>query len=447
MRRSAVVVVDPYSTGRCIAAEVQERGHAVIALWSNDHLAGSDVIKSAGYAMELHELEDISQTANAVHEALAGSVLAAIICGGEDGIPLAGALSEHFGCLQLYGTRKNLRNKQVQQDMVAAAGLHSARSVSGEKWPDVAWFCKSELFPIVVKPAECAGSEGVCLCDSEEEARRHFEMLVDTLRCGPRTALLQSYVDGEEYVVDCVSRQGTHKVVMLWHCDKRSANGAPFVYFSEKPLAPGSEVARELLPYARGVLDALGIINGATHMEVKMSADGPCLIECNCRCHGGSGAWRPLARACVGGYDQVSATVDVFIDAPSFELIPELPPDPLACGQFVVILSYHEGKLAAIPGFERIRGLESFVSLEPMVWPGQRLQCTIDMYTVVALCVLQHTCCEVVEQDVATIRSWEMDGSLFELLPEFKIVRKTFAFNRNTQASRRSGPQSLKGIG
>ena len=38
-----------------------------------------------------------------------------------------------------------------------------------------------------------------------------------------------------------------------------------------------------LIPYVQGVLDALQIKNGPTHGEVMMTADGPCLVEMNCR--------------------------------------------------------------------------------------------------------------------------------------------------------------------
>lgn len=62
-----------------------------------------------------------------------------------------------------------------------------------------------------------------------------------------------------------------------------------------------------LVPYARGVLDALGIRHGPSHGEVMLTKTGPCLVEMNCRTHGGDGAWVPLARALTGGYSQVCA--------------------------------------------------------------------------------------------------------------------------------------------
>jgi hypothetical protein len=42
--------------------------------------------------------------------------------------------------------------------------------------------------------------------------------------------VLQEFLEGQEYVVDTVTRDGIHKVVAIWQYDKRSVNGAHFVY-------------------------------------------------------------------------------------------------------------------------------------------------------------------------------------------------------------------------
>jgi hypothetical protein len=51
-----------------------------------------------------------------------------------------------------------------------------------------------------------------------------------------------------------------------------------FVYFGILPVDSESSEAKLLIPYAFGVLDALAIRNGATHCEIMMTDDGPCLV-------------------------------------------------------------------------------------------------------------------------------------------------------------------------
>ena len=50
------------------------------------------------------------------------------------------------------------------------------------------------------------------------------------------TVLVQEFAHCQEYVIDTVSRYGELKIVAIWKYDKRSANGAPFVYYATKLL-------------------------------------------------------------------------------------------------------------------------------------------------------------------------------------------------------------------
>ena len=76
--------------------------------------------------------------------------------------------------------------------------------------------------------------------------------------------LCQEFLRGKEYVIDHVSRDGVHKLMMTWVYDKRPRNGSQFVYFGMLPIDPRSEEAQALVPYIRGVLDALGMRHGVS---------------------------------------------------------------------------------------------------------------------------------------------------------------------------------------
>ena len=55
-----------------------------------------------------------------------------------------------------------------------------------------------------------------------------------------------------------------HKTMRCWVYDKRPRNGSQFVYFGMLPIDPQSEEAKVLIPYMRGVLDALGMAHGVS---------------------------------------------------------------------------------------------------------------------------------------------------------------------------------------
>uniref|UniRef100_A0A7S4SP54 ATP-grasp domain-containing protein n=1 Tax=Alexandrium monilatum TaxID=311494 RepID=A0A7S4SP54_9DINO len=354
----AVVIVDPLSTGCSLALEAASRGYSVIALWDGDlpqevmfHTPAS--AKSLHYHAVVHERATVEETAAAVLAAAGNLGLAACIAGAEPGVSLADALSQELG-LRTNGISAARRNKWCQQESVRSAGLRAVRQACGSQWCDLRAFVEAEPMPIIVKPAEGAGSDGVRLCRSPKEAEAHVRLLAKRphiFGLQNKEVLCQEFLRGREYVVDHVSRDGEHKTMMVWVYDKRPANGAEFVEHGMLPVNPGSAVASKVIHYARAVLDALGIRNGPSHGEVIMTQTGPCLVEMNCRTHGGDGAWLPLARALTGGYTQVDATMDAFLDEEAFQQLPEVPPNPLrASGLNVELVSFKEGLVKATPG-------------------------------------------------------------------------------------------------
>merc|ERR1712048_258918 len=220
---------------------------------------------------------------------------------------------------------------------------------------------------------------------------------------------------GKEYVVDHVSKDGIHKTVMIWVYDKRKANGAAFVYFGMLPIPSDSQEAKVLIPYVRGVLDALQIQHGPTHAEVMMTESGPCLVEMNCRAHGGDGTWTPLARALTGGYCQVDAAADCFLDDEAFDKLPDEMPSPFwASGQEVMLVSYTKGRVKDTPGINKIKTLPSFVYLETPIDIGSEVQYTVDLFTAVGSLILMNKDKSQLRKDIETIRQMERDCTLFE---------------------------------
>merc|ERR1712187_314688 len=124
------------------------------------------------------ESDTISETAAAVKKIAGNMPIIACIVGAETGVTLADKLSVELNVrtngLFDGGDR---RNKSVQQKAVKAAGLRAVREALGTQWSEVMDFVKTEPMPVVVKPVESAGSDGVKRCKSFEEAKEHFQLL------------------------------------------------------------------------------------------------------------------------------------------------------------------------------------------------------------------------------------------------------------------------------
>jgi Phosphoribosylglycinamide synthetase, ATP-grasp (A) domain len=232
--KELVVIVDPYSTGCCIAEEILKRGYQVMALWTNgfSEEMKSHVPLSVGeikYLVQVDEAESLPDTVAAVYKAANQYRVVACIAGGEAGVDLADALSERMS-LRTNGTViPNKRDKKLQQELCAQRGMRSVRQAGGAKFEEVEDFLRTEPYPVVLKPLESAGSDGVKLCHTFEEAKEHFHVLMKSQMVNGGdcpSVLCQEFLRGKEYVVDHVSRDGVHKTVMVWVYDKRPVNGA-----------------------------------------------------------------------------------------------------------------------------------------------------------------------------------------------------------------------------
>jgi len=314
------------------------------------------------------------------------------------------------------------RNKSVQQRAVKAAGLRAVREACGKVWSEVEEFVRSERFPVVVKPVESCGSDGVKLCHSQEEAQAHFQLLMEGQRkVGAQGAavLVQEFLQGKEYVVDHMSYRDpctgkvVRKCVMVWMYDKRPTNGSAFVYWGMIPVDSHSKEAKILIQYTEGVLDALKLDNGPTHGEVMMNDNVPCLVEMNCRSHGWDGAWVPLANM-LCGYAQPALAIDAFVSPGKLSEIPAVMPSPFkASGQAVMLVSYFSGTVKSAPGYEKMRQLPSFLALQTGYEKGSKVELTVDLFTAVGVLMLANTDKPQLDADLAEVRKMEKDG-IFE---------------------------------
>lgn len=148
----------------------------------------------------------------------------------------------------------------------------------------------------------CA-SDDVFLCSDLSSVRDAFETIHGSTVFGlPRqqndAVLVQEFATGQEYAIDTVSKNGTMKIAAIWQYDKRSVNGAPFVYYATKLHSAEHDdksgecngIERLLWDYLNACLSALDIRWGITHSEVIMittptGALAPRLVEVNCRQH------------------------------------------------------------------------------------------------------------------------------------------------------------------
>eukprot|EP00596_Hydrurales_sp_CCMP1899_P000255 CAMPEP_0119051766 /NCGR_PEP_ID=MMETSP1177-20130426/73276_1 /TAXON_ID=2985 /ORGANISM="Ochromonas sp, Strain CCMP1899" /LENGTH=963 /DNA_ID=CAMNT_0007031083 /DNA_START=116 /DNA_END=3007 /DNA_ORIENTATION=- len=432
----AVVIVDPFSTGANLAAMVIKMGFKLILVFSeNDNPVAALVSKEGAGNMvptlliqhdNMHKNQDqaIKDTMDKLLEQ--GAPVLAILPGAETGVELAERMAAR------YGTRNNgeemthaRRNKFDMQEVVRNAGLRAVQQKLCRSADDVDVFVgelstvqSSGGFKCVVKPNESAGTDSVFLCTSPEEVLTAFNVIhgkENGLGHQNDGALCQEFLTGTEFVIDGVSRDGVYKVTCIWEYDKRSVNGANFVYYGMFLRGGEGEREKALIAYAQQVVKSLGILHGPSHMEVMYDpVSGPCLVEVGSRCHGGEGTWLPVVEECIG-YSQLDATLSCYIRPDRFEALPFFP-TPLKQGCEAFLVSHESGVLRDIPGLEEIRNFQSFRRMELMTQPGAVLAPTIDCFTRPGSVQMVSSTKDGLMADYTRIRELEKEG-LFDLLP------------------------------
>ncbi|MGM0345804.1 pyridoxal-phosphate dependent enzyme [Streptomyces sp. Adlamb9] len=183
------------------------------------------------------------------------------------------------------------RDKSALRALLESAGVRQPRYAVVRDASEVAAAVARTGLPCVVKPADDSGSVNVLLCADEATATAHAERVLavtTNVRGMPtaRTVLVEEYLDAPEYSVEMFTWDGRAECVGI---TEKSVTGTPH-FVEHRHLFPAplpAETAQRITETVTAALDAAGIRLGATHTEVKLTAEGPAVIEINPRPAGG----------------------------------------------------------------------------------------------------------------------------------------------------------------
>lgn len=219
----------------------------------------------------------------------------AVLAGGELGVEDADRLAAHYGCTGNDPTSSHLRrDKDAMQDRLAEAGLPHIRSVEVTSGTDIATLSATlGDGPYILKPRNAAGGESLRFCPNAA-ALAAAVAAVDwgAINCTWKlneAFVAQEYITGTEYVVDLVARDGEIVVSAISRyirlCDLGDwahPNVKRFLVLED----PADSVFTPLLRQAKACCQALGIRQGAAHMEFIDGPQGCYMVEVGARLHG-----------------------------------------------------------------------------------------------------------------------------------------------------------------
>lgn len=416
--RKVVLIIDGYSTGKNLPIYLKNKGYESIHVQSSVDVPTlfTQAFQSAHY-VDHTIFESMAQ----LNGWLKSYQVLAVIAGTETGIFLTDILAE---TLHLRGnspkTSALRRDKYLMIQAVNAGGLKTANQFKSNDINQILnWHANqmNTVWPMVVKPLNSAGTDSVRFCYNNDELVAGIHNILgkkNKLGFLNDEVLIQSFLEGQEYVVNTVSCNSSHNLTDVRICHKEKITGAGYVSGSEELLPSHEPIVQALKAYTFRALDHLGIINGPGHFEIMFTQEGPKIIEMGARLQGGVNL---KSNAACFEYQQIDKLIDAYLEPERFFSYVKEDYVLKKFGIWVFLISRKIGTLESIPFIENVNKLPSFFSLQMNVAEGDQLLKTIDYYSSPGSVHLVNDDKDQLARDVAQLRQYEAEGFVLKRNP------------------------------
>lgn len=204
-------------------------------------------------------------------------------------IPLAAKVGEilEINSFLSYETAITCRNKKLARKKLNDSNVSSVKFVLIRKLDNLNEKLEGFSFPVIVKPSNDSGSKNVYLCKDYNEVKQAVDVISHSkLNLVGQTldpeAIVEEYLDGPEYSIESYTIDGkttivgvTEKVVTPFPLSVEVGHNFPAVL--------EEDIETSIHETVINALDVIGVDFGVTHTEVKVTSDGPKVIEVNAR--------------------------------------------------------------------------------------------------------------------------------------------------------------------
>jgi len=413
MTQPVVVLVNPVSSGPNLSRSFQEHGFEAVHLWETRLADELERDRTATRTMLYADHEATVRQLRRIQPV-------ALMAGAEDGVLVADRLAAE---LDLPHNRPEesaaRRDKGAMLQTVAAAGVPVAASFRVRD--------KAELmrrledlggFPVVVKPCNSAGGDGLAICSSAEQALAAFQLIdqqPNLLREINSGVLVQEYLDGAQYVVNTVSMAGRHLLTDY--------------YIQRIDLIPGRILSRHIrtkrrltgedkgiVGYAMACLNALGVREGAAHTEVRMTSRGPRLLEVNARLMGS--VMEPDPYYVAFGYAPQDLVAERYATPEAFRARFDTPYAPKRLLARSYLRAGGAGVLRRMRHIDHVRRLPGFHSALLLPKPGDRIGDPFLATASSGFVYFVHEDEVELDESLARLHEWEDARLFFELIED-----------------------------
>ena len=406
MMQRYAVIVDPLSTGQEYGPAFRAAGVEPVAV-----LASPEVpeVYTASWHPENYPtiLRHDGNNLRELADRLSALRPLCVIAGAETGVELADQLAplvtpQVTNAPRLAAAR---RDKWAMAQAVMAAGIPHLRQICSDDPAEVAeWLREQGLEDarLVLKPPKSGGTDDVHMVEAGGDWKAVFDQIIGRVnKTGVRNdaVLVGEFAQGAEFLIDGYSVDGQHGLVDVCRYTKGSRGDRIGIYDRVDFLPPDHPDVQAVWPYARQVLDAVGIRNGCSHAEVMLTPDGPRLLEVAARPAGGG---HQMISDLATGDNHIKRTVRHWVGG---EFTASYQLERYVCGKF--ISAPNAGIFRNEEVFDGVEDLPTFWAKNFPFHNGDRVNATEDIFTYLAWVILSSTDAEAVEADYRWVRGRE----------------------------------------
>lgn len=182
-------------------------------------------------------------------------------------------------------TIAHVHDKHAMRRRLAEAGVDDTPGGRVADAAELRAFLAEHGTPCVVKPVQGAGSFGVSVVRSAEEAEAAFARAARDFALIPDAGVLvERFHEGPQFSVEAFSEDGEHEILAV---TRKFSDPVGFVELGHVvPAELSAEDTDAVHRYVRRLLDALDIGYGVTHTELVLTDAGPRVIETHVRLAG-----------------------------------------------------------------------------------------------------------------------------------------------------------------
>jgi biotin carboxylase len=188
---------------------------------------------------------------------------------------------------------RETRDKVLMRRRLAASDFSPVAAAVGNSRADVETFAAERGYPLIIKPRDGSASRGITRVSSAEELRSIAPGVgIDVPYIDGWDFIIEEFLDGPEFSVEAFSFNGHHTIfaitekLILESIGDSDASNAYVEIGHKMPADIDVGSADSIREHVSRFLTVMGIENGPTHTELKLTSNGPKIIETHTRIAG-----------------------------------------------------------------------------------------------------------------------------------------------------------------